>query len=110
MEDPDLHRHIEITDSHGTIASADVTISTESGRNARVSLRTAAGHISPGIRASLVDAVLDLPEVQNSAHLQAAFPLGDSEMLYRLQQRCKDVKTHPAGTSALLEANIAAGH
>lgn len=108
MQDHDLHRHIEITDSHGTIASADVTISPESDRTARVSLRAAAGHLTPGIRASLVDAVLDLPEVQNSAHLQAAFPLGDSEMLYRFQQRCEDIRTHPAGTTALLEANIAA--
>src|SRR5260370_14316237 len=64
MGEHDLHRHVEISDSQGTVASADVTISEESDRTARASLRATAGHLTPGIRASLVDAVLDLPEVQ----------------------------------------------
>jgi hypothetical protein len=62
--------------------------------------------MTPGIRARLVDAVLDLPEVQHSARLEAAFPLGDAETLQRLRERCNDVTTHPAGTTALLEASI----
>jgi len=56
--------------------------------------------------ASLVDAVLDLPEVQESAHLEAAFRFGDGESLHRLQERCEDVSTRPAGWSALLDANL----
>ena len=60
-----------------------------------MSLRAESGHIAPGQPASLVDAVLDLPEVQDCAHLEAAFPLGDSESLHRLKQRCEDVSTHP---------------
>jgi hypothetical protein len=71
-----------------------------------VSLRAEPGHISPGRRASLVDAVLDLPEVQESARVEAAFRLGDSESLDRLHERCEDVSTRPAGWSALLEANL----
>jgi hypothetical protein len=39
--------------------------------------------------------------------LEAAFPLGDSEILYRIRERCTDVRTHPAGTTVLLEATIA---
>ena len=109
MGEHDLHRHVEVSDSQGTLASADVTISQESDRTARASLRATAGHLTPGIRASLVDAVLDLPEVQDSARLEAAFPLGDSETLYRLRQRCQDVRTHPAGTTALVEANLGSG-
>jgi hypothetical protein len=109
MGEHDLHRHVEISDSQGTVASADVTISHESDRTARASLRATAGHLTPGIRASLVDAVLDLPEVQDSARLEAAFPLGDGETLYRLRQRCQDVRTHPAGTTALVEANLGSG-
>src|SRR5258706_6579921 len=106
----DLHRHVEISDSQGTVASADVTISQESDRTAQASLRATAGHLTPGVRASLVHAVLDLPEVQDSARLKAAFPLlGDSETLYRLRQRCQDVRTHPAGTTALAEADLGSG-
>ena len=109
MGEHDLHWRVEISDSQGTGASAEVTISQGSDRTARASLRATAGHLTPGIRASLVDAVLDLPEVQDSARLEAALPLGDSETLYRLRQRCHDVRTHPAGTTALVEATLGSG-
>ena len=71
-----------------------------------MSLHAEPGHITPERRASLVDAVLDLPEVQESARLEAAFRLGDSESLHRLQERCQDISTRPAGWSALLDANL----
>jgi len=74
-----------------------------------VSLRAEYGHITPGRRASLVDAVLDLPEVRESARLEAASRLGDSESLQRLQQRCADVSTRPAGWSAILDAGLPPG-
>jgi hypothetical protein len=74
-----------------------------------VSLHAEPGHITPGRRASLVDAVLDLPEVQKSARVEAAFQLGDCESLHRLQERCEDVSTRPAGWSALVDANLPTG-
>ena len=109
MAERELHRHLEISDRHGTVASADVTITQQTARTARASLRATAGHLAPGVRARLVDAVLDLPELHGGAHLEAAFPLGDSETLGRLRERCTDVTTHPAGVTALLEANIGPG-
>jgi hypothetical protein len=109
MGEHDLHRHVELNDSHGVVAAADVTISQESGCTARASLRAAAGQLAPGVRARLVDAVLGLPELHDGARLQAAFPLGDTETLYRLRERCTDVTTHPAGTTVLLEATIGFG-
>jgi len=74
-----------------------------------VSLRAEPGNITPGRRACLVDAVLDLPEVQQSARVEAAFRLGDGESLHRLQERCEDVSTRTAGWSALLDANLPSG-
>ena len=58
---------------------------------------------------SLVDAVLDLPAVRESARLAAVFPLGDSESLHRLEQRCRDVRTRAAGSTAILEADLQPG-
>jgi hypothetical protein len=110
MGEHELHRHVDISDGHGMVASADVTISQETVRIARASLRAAAGHLAPGVRARLVDAVLDLPELRDGARLEAAFPLGESEILYRLRERCTEVRTHPAGATVLLEANIGPGH
>lgn len=69
-------------------------------------MRAVPGHIPPGTRTSLVDTVMDLPEVQDSKRLEAALPLGDSESLGRLRERCEDVTTRAAGASALLDADI----
>jgi hypothetical protein len=104
----ELHRHVEISDDERTVAAAEVT-SQGPGGTAWVSLRAEPGHITPGRRASLVDAVLELPEVQESAHLEVVLPLGDGETLQRLQERCPDARTHPAGASAIMEANLASG-
>ena len=102
----DLRQRLEVSDDDRTVATAEVTTSEGSGGTARVSLHAEPGHISPGRRASLVDAVLDLPEVQESARVEAAFRLGDGESLRRLQECCEDVSTRPAGWSALLDANL----
>jgi hypothetical protein len=104
----DLRQHVEFSDrDHDhSVVMAEVTTSPGSGGTARVSLHAGSGHITPGRRAVLVDAVLDLPEVQDSARLEAAFQRGDSESLHRLQERCEDVQTRPAGWSALLAGNL----
>jgi hypothetical protein len=49
---------------------------------------------------------MDLPEVQASARLEAAVPLGDTGLLERLRQRTRDTVTRPAGCAALLDADI----
>ena len=105
----DLRQRVEVSDDDRTVATAEVTTSEGSGGTARVSLRAEPGHITPGRRACLVDAVLDLPEVQESARVEAAFRLGDGESPHRLQERCENVSTRPAGWSALFDANLPSG-
>jgi len=106
MSDSRTPRHVEIKDGDQTVAAAEVTTSQEPGGTAQASLHAASGHIAPGRRASLVDAVLDLPEVQASEHLNATVPLGDGESLERLRERTDDTTTRAAGSTALLDANI----
>jgi hypothetical protein len=77
MAGHDLRQGVVVSDDDRTVATAEVTTSEGSGGTARVSLRAEPGHISPGRRVSLVDAVLDLPEAQESACVEAAFRLGD---------------------------------
>jgi hypothetical protein len=108
VTDPGTSRHVEIKDGDQTVAAGEVTTSPEAGGTARASLHAASGHIAPGSRASLVDAVMDLPEVQQSARLKAAVPLGDTESLWRLRERTDDTVTRPAGSTALVDANIPA--
>jgi uncharacterized phage protein gp47/JayE len=106
MNNPDLSRHVEVKVGDQTVAAAEVTTAEGAEGTARTSLHAASGHIAPGSRASLVDAVMDLPEVQASNRLEATVPLGDGESLERLRQRTKDSVTRPAGSTALLDANI----
>jgi hypothetical protein len=49
---------------------------------------------------------MDLPEVQASTRLEATVPLGDGESLERLRERTEDTATRPAGSTALVDADI----
>ena len=106
MNHPSTPRHVEIKDGDQTVATAKVTTSQEAEGTAQASLHAASGHIAPGSRARLVDAIMDLPEVQASEHLQAAVPLGDGESLERLRERTDDTAARPAGSTALVDAKI----
>ncbi|HTS95065.1 MAG TPA: hypothetical protein VMI33_00430 [Streptosporangiaceae bacterium] len=103
------YEYIEVSDNDRTVAAAEVTISAGSGGIAQASLRAESGHITPGRRASLVDAVLDLPAVRDCSRLRAVLPLGDYESLQRLRERCWNVSARPAGSSAILEADLPYG-
>src|SRR5580693_1414819 len=81
----------------------------------------APGHVPPGSRARLVDTVMDLPEVQASARLEATVPLGDTGLLERLRQRTRDAvrarlaaprcwtRTYPARPSSSALATTGGG-
>jgi hypothetical protein len=106
MTDPDRPRHIEVGDDGQPAAAADVTTSGGADGTVRASLHAPAGHIAPGHRARLVDAVMDLPEVQASGRMEATIPRGDGESLERLRERTADAITRPAGSTTLLDADI----
>jgi hypothetical protein len=99
-------RRIEVKDGEHTVAAAEVKTSAEPNATVEASLHAASGHVAPGRRASLVDAIMDLPEVKQSTRLQATVPLGDTESLWRLRERTEDSTTRPAGSTALVDANI----
>ena len=106
MNNPDMPRRIEVKDGDQTVAAAEVTTAEGAEGTARTSLHAPSGHTAPGTRASLVDAVMDQPEVRGSTRLEATVPLGDGEALDRLRQRTDDAVTRPAGSTALLDANL----
>jgi len=106
MTSSDQLRHVEVRDGDRTVAAAEVTTSGPAGRTVRASLHAAPGHVRPGCRARLVDAVLDLPEVRACVRLEATIPIGDAESLCRLRERTRDASTRPAGSTVLLDATI----
>ncbi len=75
----------------------------------RTSMHAKNERARPGDRTSLVDAVMDLPEVQGSQRVEASVPYGDGESLDRLRQRTADPQTRVAGATTLLDANVPSG-
>ena len=104
MTDSEDARRVEIKEGDHTVAAAEV--SRRAGGTARASLHAASGHVAPGRRADLVDAVVDLPEVQASSRLEATIPLGDGESLDRLRERTEETTSRPAGSTALVDASL----
>ena len=106
MTNQEEPRHLEIKDdSDRTVAQAEVTTALGPDGTVRTSMQSDA-YAPPGYRASLVDAVMDLPEVQASDRVEAAIPYGDAESLERLRQRTEDSQTRAAGATTLFDANI----
>lgn len=73
---------------------------------ARASLHVEAGHLPIGTRGRLVDAVLDNPEIRSRQHIQVALPLGDTEMLNRVRERCGGVQLRAAGVTCLIDLDL----
>lgn len=107
----DAHRIVQVRDGEGTVLSAEVFAQDEVDASTGDTVRTAhavlerpAGHVAPGVRGTLVDAIAETAEVHDSARLVASIPLGDSETLFRFAEVFTDVTLHAAGSTALLES------
>jgi hypothetical protein len=99
---------ISIEDEDGRcVAEADIEVVSRS--EVRASLHVEPGHLPRGTRARLVDAVLDTPEVSSCGHVQVALPLGDTEILDRVRERCDLEEVRAAGATCLVEAELAGG-
>jgi len=102
----DRSRHVEVQQDGRVVGSAEVHPADD--RTIRAELHVESGHVPVEVGAKLVDAVLDLPEVHEGSRLEATLPLGETESLRRLRDRCDDVHTHTAGASCLVDATLPA--
>lgn len=107
MTKPETPRHVEIKDEDDrTVAEAEVTTARGPEGTVRASMHAKDERTPPGYRASLVDAVMDLPEVQASERVEATVPYGDGELLNRLRERTEEAQARAAGATTLLDANV----
>jgi hypothetical protein len=107
MTDPDNTRRVEIKDDDDrTAAVAEVTTARGPEGTVRTSMYAKGEHVRPGDRATLVDEVMDLPEVKASERVEASVPFGDAESVERLRARTDDAVLRAAGGTTLLDANL----
>jgi hypothetical protein len=96
---------IAIDDDDGRrLAKAEIDLA--DGTTARASMHVEAGHLPPGTRTRLVDAVLDSPKVAARERVEVSLPIGDSEILERIRERCDQTDARAAGASCLVEAEV----
>jgi hypothetical protein len=107
MTNPETSRHLTVNNENDeTAAVAEVSTDTGPDGTVRTSLYAKSEHVRPGDRSHLVDAVMDLPEVQASERLEATVPFGDAESVERLRERTDDAELRAAGATTLLDANV----
>jgi len=114
MTDPKTPHHVEVTPHHvevkddhdRTAAVAEVTTDRCPAGTVRASMYAMSGRARPGDRTILVDAVLDLPEVQACSRMEVTIPCGDAEWLEHLKKRLDHAILRAAGATTLLDANI----
>jgi hypothetical protein len=104
MAAPAPARHVRITDHDTLLAAAELRPPLDG--TARAALHVASGHLPPGTRARLVDTVLAQPELTGALRLVASAPMGDSEVLDRVRERCLHVRTRAAGATTIVEADL----
>jgi hypothetical protein len=99
------HATIHIEVDGRTLASAEVHPTDDAGL-VHSDMHVESGHLPVGTRSRLVDAVLTHPDVDHADRLLATMPIGDTEMLARVRERCDDVEARAAGATKLVEARI----
>jgi hypothetical protein len=105
MTRSDDEQIITIEENGRTLASAEVHPADRPGV-VHSDLHVESGQLPGGTRTRLVDAVLEHPQVDEAERLLATMPLGDTEMLDRVRERCNDVAAHAAGATKIVEARI----
>ena len=96
---------ITIEENGRTLASAEVHPADRPGV-VHSDLHVESGHLPGGTQTRLVDAVLEHPQVDAAERLVATMPLGDIEMLARVRQRTRDVRTRAVGATKIVEARL----
>jgi hypothetical protein len=108
MTRPEDHPTIQIVADGRTLATAEVH-PTDAAGVVHSDLHVESGHLPMGTRTRLVDAVLEHPDVDHAERLLATMPLGDTEMLDRVRERCAQVEARAAGATKLVEARLEHG-
>src|SRR3954451_6756115 len=104
-EDKPTPPTVQIEADGRTVATAEIHPTGQPGV-VHSDLHVESGHVPGGTRSRLVDAMLDLPEVDEAQRLVATMPLSDTEMLQRVRERCEQVEARPAGATKIVEARL----
>ena len=90
----------------GLLAASATVSRTDDPAVVRSAMHVEAGHLPPGARSGLVDAVLDDPTVRRASHLSASMPIGETEMVDRVRERADSVELRATGATKMVECDL----
>jgi hypothetical protein len=93
-------------EADGRLAATAKVSPTQDPDVVRCAMHVESGQLPAGSRSSLVDAVLDDPQVRGASHLTATMPIGDTEMVERVRERAASVELRAAGATKLVEVEL----
>ena len=104
---PTTQASVEVRHDGRVVAAADLTAPSEPHGTASVALGSPRRDAPPAARTELVDQVMSHPDVQSSDNVHVVAPIGDAEAITRLQEHTTNFTARAAGSSSVIDAEVA---
>ena len=100
-------RHISIATAGDVLAEATITTPDDDGAVC-VAVHVAAGHLPPGARQSMADAIHSQLTTDRAAWVTVTVPLGDAELVDGIRSHLDDAELRAAGATSIIEGDVRA--
>ena len=104
----DDQNRITLEEDGRLLAEATLSEVDEAGR-LQAQVHVEAGHLPPGTRQAMADALHERVQSTSAAHLTAAVPLGDGELIDGIRRPLTDVTLRAAGVTSLIDGDLPQG-
>lgn len=101
-------KQISLENDGQVVAQATVSVS-EDTHDAWAQVNVAAGHVPPGTRRKMADAVHEAVVEDQAQHLTATVPLGDAELVQGLREHLEYAQLRAAGATSIIEGQVKPG-
>jgi hypothetical protein len=102
----DDQNRITLEEDGRLLAEATLSDVDESGR-LQAQVHVEAGHLPPGTRSAMAEAIHERVQSSSAEHLTAAVPLGDGELIDGIRRPLTDVTLRAAGVTSLIDGDVA---
>lgn len=92
----------------GQVVAEATVLPPDSGGEARAQVTVAPGHLPPGTRQRVADAVHDVVTDDAPERLTASVPLGDAELVQGIRSHLEEAETQAAGSTCIIRGKLPA--
>jgi hypothetical protein len=92
----------------GQVVAEATVLPPDSDGEARAQVTVAPGHLPPGTRQRVSDAVHEVVTDTDADRLTASVPLGDAELVQGISSRLEEAETRAAGSTSIIRGKLPA--